>query len=171
MKKTSLLLVPGLLLTSCGSINSYSSLIKKMKTYEGVTVINNSYYGGHYFEEGFFLNEGEISLYSKGIGSNSTSATFITLPNSTSAPNVYYCLYAFDMPSISSYTAASFYLSNSYTRNSSIYFDTYVTDYGTKQSDENLAQSSVNLLLSSFDSWLDNEFNLSLKRTEMFPNF
>ena len=170
MKKLALCILPCILLSACG-INSYSSLISKMKTYSGDTVINNNYSNGYYAEEGFTLYGGEIILYLEGTNSSTTTYVFITLANSTSAPNSYYCLYSWKYPSMSYEEAGSFFIENSFTRNTTITFSRFNGDESTKQSAQKLAQSSVNLLLICFDQWLSKEHNTSMKKVGMFPNF
>ena len=171
MKKLALCILPCILLSACGSINSYSSLIDKMKSYSGETVMTNNYMNGYYTEEGFMLYGGEIVLYLQGVGSSTNNYVFITLPNSTRAPNTYYCLYSWDYPQYSYSETASFYIDNNYTSYTTITFSRYNGDSSSKRSAEQLAESSVNLLLVCFDSWLSKEHSTSMKRVGMFPNF
>ena len=171
MKKPILCILPCILLSACSSIKSYSSLLDKMKSYSGETVMNNNYFNGFYTEEGFTLYRGEIVLNLKGMDSIANDYVFITLPNYTSAPNTYYCLYAWNYSEIDYSETASFYIDNSYTSNSTITFSVFNGDSSMRQSAERVAQSGVNLLLSCFDSWLSKEHNTRMKRVGMFPNY
>lgn len=159
-----------MVLSACSG-NSYSGVIKKMKTYSGETVMANNYMSGYYTEEGFMLYQGEIVLYNEGSSSESTGYVFITLPNSTQAPNSYYCLYSWHHLSTSYDESASFFINNSYTSSTSITFSRYTGDSSMRQYSQRLAESCVDLLLTTFDIWLQKEHNTSLKRIGMFPDY
>ena len=171
MKKLCLLVLSSLVFSSCSSINSYSSLIKKMKTYSGETIMRNDYSNGFYSEEGFFLNNDQVTLYNNGFNTESETYIFIKLPNSTSVPNTYYCLFSLEHFSTSYKEVASFYIDNTYSHYTSITFTTFNGDASMLQSSQNLAESGVNLMLAAFDLWLSQEYNTSLKKIGMFPNF
>ena len=171
MKKLGLLVIPVILISSCGGKKTYSSLIETLKSYSGETIVGNSYSNGYYNEEGFMLYDGEIVLYHHGDSSQSSGYVFITLPNTTSAPKSYYCLYSWSSYATSYEESASFYINNTYTDGTLITFSKYTGDSSMRQSAQNLAQSSVNLLLLRFDIWLGDVYNTSLKSVGMFPNF
>ena len=170
MKKIILLIISTLILSAC-SKETYSSILEKLKSYSGETVIGNNYSSGFYNEQGFMLYKGEIVLYHEGTSSASDGYVFITLPNSTSAPNAYYCLYSWQYFSTSYNESASFYITNSYTFDSSVVFDSYTGTSDARPYAQDLAKSSVDLLLFRFNTWLRDEYNTSLKSIGMFPNF
>ena len=171
MKKLGLLVIPVILISSCDGKKTYSSLIETLKSYSGAMIVGNSYSNGYYNEEGFTLYDGEIVLYHQGDSSKSGGYVFIILPNATSAPNSYYCLYSWSSYTTSYEESASFYINNTYTDDTLITFSKYTGDSSMRQSAQNLAQSSVNLLLLRFDLWLGDVYNTSLKSVGMFPNF
>lgn len=173
MKKVALLTITSVLLISCKTSMTYESLVSKMKSYSGETIMNNNYSNGAYSEEGFFLDGDKVTLYL-----NSTSADqyddymFITLPNSTSVPNSYRCIYHWEnYSSLSTYEeSASFYISNNYSSSTKVVFDTYTGDSSLKTYAQSLAKSSVDLLLLSFRLWVEDELNVNYKSIGIFPN-
>ncbi len=160
-----------LFLMACGSKVSYSSLIKKLKSFSGEVSINNSYLNGYYTEEGFFTKGDSVVLYLYGDASHSETHVYITLPNSTKAPNNYSCVYGWTYPSQSYTEAAIFYISNNYSHSSSVSFSKFNGYSDGLESAQNLAKSSINLLIVSFDNWLYDEYNYRLKDVGMFPRF
>ena len=176
MKKLPLLcILTSLLLVSCKMSMTYESLISKMKTYPGETIMSNYYSSGSYTEEGFFTDDsGKVTLYQNGSkAGNYELFTFITLPNSTSAPNSYYCLYQWETYSSLSTTKelASFYIDNNRSSSTKIVFDTYTGSSDLRESSQDLARSSINLLLTSFRIWVEDEFNINYKSIGVFPNY
>ena len=173
MKQFLLLFSPLVCLTSCvtgnsKTGNSYFKTVEKLKSYNSQIVMSNRESNGYYYEEGFFVSEGEVLLYSSGSSSKSFHCVYLTLPNSTKAPNVYKCLYLWRM---STSESATFYIQNTYTKDDIITFDSYDGSDTTLQTDINLAKLCVNEILYSFEIWLRDELNSGLSKIGMFPNF
>lgn len=169
MKKIAVCFLP-FLLVGCKTQISYRTVLDKMKSYEGTVVMDNDNIGGSYSEEGFFTRNGEIVLY---INSRFTSDIylFVTIPNSTYPPSVYSCLYSSEDNDPNFSCVGSFYVPNYYNRSSSVNFDTYKGYAEMKDSEQKLAKSCLNLLLSTLDLWVYNELNTFIKDVGMFPNY
>lgn len=171
MKKLPLLLLPCVLLTSCKAKMSYADLIAKMKTYSGEIMIDNHYSSGFYSEEGFFTNNGQVVLYYNASASNSEGYLFVTLPNATSAPATYRCLYGWEYFDTSYEMAASFYIRDTYTSSTKISFETYNGYSELRSSSEDLAKSCLDLIITVFKNWVDDELNVDFSSTGLFPNY
>lgn len=166
-----LLLLPCLMLSSCTSINSYQKLFVKLSSYSDEVVINSYHSNDHYSEEGFIKYGGDICLYSTLVSTDYENYVFITLSNSSSVPKSYYCTFKWEHYSTSYSEVASFYIDNTYSLASSIYFDVYTGDSSMRQNSQDLAKAGVNLILTVFDGWLNDEFNSSMETVGMFPNY
>ena len=170
MKKLILAILPALVCISCARNYTYSDLINKMKTYPDETLMDNYYSNGFYSEEGFFTSDdGNVTLYEASNGDGYQGYVFITLHTATDVPDNFYCLYSFTTSYGSE--AASFYISNNYTSQTKISFHAYNGSSDTKQSSQGLAKSSVDLILTIFDIWLDDTLHTSLNKIGLFPNF
>ena len=160
-----------LVLAACGSKVSYSSLIEKLKSFSGEIQIHNFYENGAYSEEGFFTKDDTVILYLYGNTSDTDTHVYIYLPNGTKAPNNYYCLYNWRYFSSSYSESASFYISNNYSYSTTVKFDRFTGDSEMLQSSQRLAKSSIDLILTTLDIWLEDEYHFNLKDVGMFPRY
>ena len=142
-----------------------------MKSYTGETMIDNHVSNGNYIEHGFFLYNGDVTLYGHATSNTSEVYVFITLHTSTSVPSNFYCVYSYEYSAISYEEAARYYISNNYTSNSGVSFTSYNGDRSMITSSQNLADSSTSFLLLCFKYWVKDEMKVSLKSIGLFPNF
>lgn len=170
MKKLYLLVFAVPFCVGCFKKVTYSSLIEKMKSYSGVTMMTNDYYQGYYYECGFLTYQGDIALYFDATGGESRTNAYIILRTSTSVPNTFYCLYTWEHYSTSYEEAANFYISNNYRSNSGVTFSAFNGSAALKDSSQRLADSSITLLIFGFKDWVKKETNTSLKSIGLFPN-
>ena len=134
--------------------------------------MRNYYSGKTYNEQGFFLaDSGDITLYSNLDSEDSEHYIFIRLDTATDVPNVFYCLYSFSVFSTSYSEAASFYIPNDYSSSTKISFHTYSGTSSMKDSSLGLAKSSVDLLLTVFDNWLNDELGIRMRDVGLFPKY
>lgn len=173
MKKIILVAFPVFLCLSCANGRyTYSSLISKLKGYQDETLMRNEYLNNHYHEQGFFTNaNNDITLFSTTNSKDSETYLYLQLDTATDVPNYFYCVLTFSVYDTGYSEVASFYLGNDYSKDTKLTFHVFNGDDYMKDSSLDLAKSSVNLLLTVFDAWLQDELKISMHDVGLFPNY